>query len=129
MRWISVAGLALIAASAGLSATCVSAAGLPVGTWNCVQGPSWSEAAPAEFRQGPTLTQVWVLDARHYATSDRRDRGVFALKGDEVVPVGGPFTRVPMSAHFKPDGPGGAPTLFLHWSTAPKLFLVCQREH
>jgi hypothetical protein len=121
---------AAVFAGALLSSTAASAANVPTGEWSCYQGPTWSQfsggVAPA-FSPGQALSHMWIFDQRRYATSTRRDSGLYQLRGDEIVGVSGPFQRVPVSVHYVAAGLAGKPTIFISWSTAPALSLACRQ--
>jgi hypothetical protein len=124
-----VLSLALAAALGALVASPAVAA-IPTGTWGCGVGPTWSEfkAAPVSGAVGGPLAQMWIFDASHYASSEKAFSGVYALKGDEIVGLSGPLSRVPTSGHYAAAGPGGKPTLFFAFASAPGLALDCQQR-
>lgn len=121
---------AAIAAGLALSPVAAAADSIPAGAWNCFQGPTWAQFGGGEtaaLKPGAAMAQMWIFDQHHYATDTQQDRGVYDLRGDEIVGASGPFQRVPVSAHYAAAGLGGKPTIFISWATAPSLALACQQ--
>jgi hypothetical protein len=123
----------LLMLAAGLGAVAVSpaSAAIPAGTWGCGVGPTWAEfkaASPTNYTPGRSLAKMWIFDASHYASSEAAFRSVYTLRGDKMIGVTGPLSRVPMSAHYVAAGLGGKPTLFFAFASAPGLALDCQQR-
>lgn len=56
-----------------------------------------------------------ILDRTHYAGTDSRDTGTYAMNGNDVVPQSGPYKRVPAALHYVADGQYHRPTMFVQW--------------